>query len=204
MREGIFRAALEVVRERGFEGLTMDRVAEVAGVAKGSLYNYFPTKQALLELIFERVVTPAIEKAREVARAPLSPVEKLRNLLKSWFDHFSAYRGIFETIFADPTVRQFCADARRTRYEEGLSILEEIFQEGISTGLFRNLDSQLAAEVVLGALILPIERDLEQGKSRQADSWIEKFLDLLLGGVLDPRSRAKRRGRSRNTQMPRR
>jgi len=183
MREGIFQAALQVVREAGFEGLTMDRVAEIAGVAKGSLYNYFPTKQALLEFIFERVVTPAIDRVRAVVSSSLSPIEKLRSVLQLWFEHFGEYRGVFETIFADKTVRQFCSDARRTKYGEGLALLEAIFREGIERGVFRAIDPQVASEVVLGALILPIERDLDSGQRRSAIEWVEKFLDLILWGL---------------------
>jgi AcrR family transcriptional regulator len=183
MREGIFQAALRVVRENGFEGLTMDRVAEIAGVAKGSLYNYFPTKQALLQFIFDRVVSPAIERARAVVASSVSPVEKLRGVLREWFDHFGEYRGVFETIFADKTVRQFCADARRTKYGEGLALLEAVFREGIEQGVFRGIDPQVASEIVLGALILPVERDLDSGQRRSALEWVEKFLDVILWGV---------------------
>lgn len=191
MKEGIFQAALRVIKEWGFDGLTMDRVAEVAGVAKGSIYHYFATKQALMEFIFERVVTPALERAREVAASALSPVDKLRGILLEWFNHFSAYRGIFETMFADPTIRHFCSDARRGKYAEGIAIFERVFSEGVEQGLFRQIDPQMAAEVVLGALILPVERDLESGRTRSAEAWTEKLLDLLLWGVASPEVRSQ-------------
>ena len=54
MKDGIYKAAVEVVMEHGADGLTMDRVAETAGVAKGSLYNYFQNKRELIEFIHER------------------------------------------------------------------------------------------------------------------------------------------------------
>lgn len=186
MKEGIFQAALQVIRERGFDGLTMDRVAEVAGVAKGSIYHYFATKQALMEFIFERVVSPALDRAKEVALSALSPVEKLRAILVEWFTHFSAYRGIFETIFADPTIRHFCSDARRSKYSDGIAIFETVIREGMEQGIFRVVHPQVAAEVMVGALVLPVERDLESGRTRSTEAWAEKLLDLLLWGLASP------------------
>ncbi|MCS7237608.1 MAG: TetR/AcrR family transcriptional regulator [Thermoguttaceae bacterium] len=183
MREGIFQAALKVIRERGFEGLTMDRLAEVAGVAKGSIYNYFATKQSLMEFIFERVVGPALERARQVAASALSPVEKLRGILREWANHFASYRGVFEIMFADPVIRHFCADARRGKYSEGVAIFQSVFQEGVQQGLFRPIDPHLVAEVLVGALVLPVERDLESGRVRSPEEWADNLLDMLLWGL---------------------
>lgn len=183
MREGIFQAALKVIRERGFEGLTMERLAEVAGVAKGSIYNYFATKQSLMEFIFDRVVSPAIERAKQVAASVAGPVEKLRDILREWANHFACYRGVFEIMFADPVIRHFCADARRSKYSEGVAIFQTVIQEGIDQGIFRPVDPQLVAEVLVGALVLPVERDLESGRIRSPDEWANKLVDLLVRGL---------------------
>src|SRR5437868_7079527 len=47
-KEGIMEAALSVFHERGYEGTTIPAIASRAGVAQGTLYNYFPSKEKLL------------------------------------------------------------------------------------------------------------------------------------------------------------
>src|ERR1051325_5692243 len=47
-REGIMEAALDVFHERGYEGTTIPAIADRAGIAQGTLYNYFPSKEKLL------------------------------------------------------------------------------------------------------------------------------------------------------------
>ena len=47
-KEAILEAALEVFRERGYEGTTIPAIADRAGIAQGTLYNYFPSKEKLL------------------------------------------------------------------------------------------------------------------------------------------------------------
>jgi AcrR family transcriptional regulator len=51
----IFRGALELFREQGFEATTMLEVAQRAGVAKGAAYYYFPSKEALIQAYYETI-----------------------------------------------------------------------------------------------------------------------------------------------------
>jgi AcrR family transcriptional regulator len=52
--ESILGAATRVLVEDGYEGATTNRIAEVAGVSVGSLYQYFPNKEAIIAELFER------------------------------------------------------------------------------------------------------------------------------------------------------
>ncbi len=65
-RRHIFRCALELFREQGFEATTMQEVAQRAGVAKGAAYYYFPGKEALIQAYYETIQT---EQERICAKA---------------------------------------------------------------------------------------------------------------------------------------
>ena len=56
MKESIFEAATSVLSEHGLDGTTMNRVAAAADLAKSSLYDYFPSKDELLEFVSDRLV----------------------------------------------------------------------------------------------------------------------------------------------------
>lgn len=85
--ETIMEAAVRILRRDGYAGLTTRRVAEVAGVSVGSLYQYFPNRQAIVaDLVRRRVVAfVAAVEATDVSGAP-----SLRAALVAMIDAFLA------------------------------------------------------------------------------------------------------------------
>ena len=66
-RDTIISAALDIFDRDGFEAARMIDIAEKAGVAKGTLYLYFKTKEGMLEAMIGAVVLPTVEKLRAAA-----------------------------------------------------------------------------------------------------------------------------------------
>src|SRR5947208_125730 len=75
--EAIMDAALAVFRERGYEGTTIPAIAERAGIAQGTLYNYFPSKEKLLFACARAGGTPGAIFERLRADVGRRPVEVL-------------------------------------------------------------------------------------------------------------------------------
>ncbi|WP_397584822.1 TetR/AcrR family transcriptional regulator [Sphingorhabdus sp.] len=75
--EAITEAAKQIILKEGYKNLTTNRIAEVAGVGVGSLYQYFPNKQAIIKALIEETVFRAAGKVRTCLRmlmeVPLEP-----------------------------------------------------------------------------------------------------------------------------------
>jgi AcrR family transcriptional regulator len=80
--EAILVAAAQVFRRQGYAGATTDRIAERAGVSVGSLYQYFPNKDAILVALTERHVDAGFALVRELLAETLSDVPPLEPLLR--------------------------------------------------------------------------------------------------------------------------
>jgi len=183
MKDGIYEAAIKVLGEHGIEGLTMDRVAEVAGVAKGSLYNYFQNKEELVGFIFEKTVEPAERAVDEIMSASIPAVQKLEAALRVWFELLARNRGLFDFLLNNPTIRR-CHDPReRGKREEAIGKFRTIFEQGIEEGAFRPFDAGRGAEMFFGALTASIEHQLTSGEERPVDESVSGMIDLLLYGV---------------------
>jgi AcrR family transcriptional regulator len=78
----ILVAAAQVFRRQGYAGATTDRIAERAGVSVGSLYQYFPNKDAILVALTERHVDAGFALVRELLAETLSDVPPLEPLLR--------------------------------------------------------------------------------------------------------------------------
>ncbi len=82
-RSRIFRAAISLFRKRGFENTTVDEITERADVAKGTFFNYFPRKEAVLSYLSESRLVPVEENAGAMLADPRPAREKLIDLYVS-------------------------------------------------------------------------------------------------------------------------
>ncbi len=192
MKDGIADAAIEVLKRHGYNGLTMDRVAEAAGVAKGSIYNYFSGKQDLVTHIFDRIIEPAMKRGDEIASSAQPALAKLQATLQMWFDLFAEHRGLFDFLFRQPQVREICFEARRKRDRHTIERISGILRQGIDEGVVRPLDVETAAELLIGATNFLIERQLDTGDRRDGEECVQHILDTFLRGFLTDSARTQR------------
>ena len=138
MKDGIYEAAVKVLMEHGVDGLTMERVAETAGIAKGSVYKYFRSKQLLTESFTRKRSSQRAKKAVErMLDSPGRAPDKLEKLLRMWFDMFAANRGIFAFLFNDAPTRVALESSKRSTRGEAIADLVKLFEQGIAEGSFR-------------------------------------------------------------------
>lgn len=150
-RERILRAAASLFRRKGFNGASMQDLAEAVGITKSSLYHHFPSKQALLSEILANTVdrvTPALEA---IAESDLPACERLRqavggHVVELIRDRDNVACFIEEGRFLAPDYMQAYI-AKRDRYE---NLFRQIVQDGISSGEFRTTDVRLAGLAILG------------------------------------------------------
>ncbi len=148
----IIEAAARVFAERGFHGATTQAIADVLGIKQASLYYYFSSKEAALELVCLRGVEGFFEAAKAIAARPESARKRLALLINS---HLSPLvdRADFVKVFLNERQHLPTESRRRIgRWSRGLErIFEEVIKEGIARGEFRAaLDPRMATLAILG------------------------------------------------------
>ncbi len=93
-REAILRAATDLFAERGFFTAQVADVARAAGVAAGTVYLYFRSKDDLLVSIFERTMREAITDGRACVAPLRDPVEQLRAIARVHLDRLGSDRSL--------------------------------------------------------------------------------------------------------------
>ena len=148
----INEAAARVFAERGFHGATTQDIADVLGIKQASLYYYFSSKEAALELVCLKGVEGFFDAAKAIAARPNSARKRLTLLINS---HLTPLldRGDFVRVFQNQ--RQYLPrESRRRigRWSRGIErIFEEVIREGVSKGEFRpDLDPRLTTLAILG------------------------------------------------------
>lgn len=150
-RERILRSAAALFRQRGFNGTSMQDLAEAVGITKSSLYHHFPSKQALLSEILSNTVDRVTPAVREIAESGRPACDRLRlavarHVVELIRDRDNVACFIEEGRFLAPE-RMSAYVAKRDRYEQ---YFRRIVADGIAAGEFRVADVRLASLAILG------------------------------------------------------
>lgn len=182
MKEAVYEGAVQVLTQHGLSGTTMDRVATASGMAKGSLYNCFRNKQQLLEFVHDRAVTPLHLAVDQVVAGPLGAAEKLRVIIRMWREYLVEHQAVFEFLISDQTVKQRLRATEQTARDTGIRQVVTILRQGIDEGVFRSVDVQAVAEMMISAAIGLVEREFATGQRREVDEAVETMSGVFLYG----------------------
>jgi len=151
-------AALDAFRERGFAATRMEDIAARAGVSKGTIYLYYPSKQAVFEaLVRERLLPNLTRIEAALAMTPASAPDRLRMVLAALTRVANDPRLLALPKLVLTEAGTFPDLARFYRQEvvaRGLRLITDILEQGMQDGDFRPLDPQAAARLFMAPMIL--------------------------------------------------
>jgi len=147
-KEVIRKAAIRVFAQEGYHKATTDRIAEEAGVAVGTIYNYFANKTGVLDYIFQVEYQKRKALFEELIKKDLSPPEKIRQIVEKHFAEVKAEPELVKIILEE---RPYTCMASRER--AGLrKFFEVIIAEGVEKGTLREVDAEILATMLFGAV----------------------------------------------------
>jgi AcrR family transcriptional regulator len=161
----------------------MDRVAEAAGMAKGSLYNRFRSKQELLEFVHERAVAPMREALAEIVQDDMGAADKLLAISRIWREYLGQHRAVFEFLISDLAAHRLLRDTAQTSRASAIDDIAAIVEQGIREGVFRPVDARAVAEMFISASIGMVEQEFARGQPRSIDQAVEVLLGVFLRGL---------------------
>ena len=179
MKDTIFEAAGSVLQEHGVGGITMDRVATTAGLAKGSLYNYFEDKDDLLRFVYARLVEPFLQEIEEIGRGPLAALQKLDRILHMALERSEKHRMIIRLLAETGQDRHEIKKRTRPRF---LTLLVAIFEQGIREGVFRMHDPAHTGRMLYGCLSELYELQADGASSDEVKAYAGALMDITLNG----------------------
>lgn len=193
-KEEIRKATLAVLSKHGFEGLTMSRVAETAGLAKGTLYNYFKDKGSLVVHVVSKALDPMADRIEALSESDAPPAQKLSLIAQQILETFLSIRNILGSPERKipGSVSEIPEDLIRLR-QRILKAVASVIDEGMKTGAFARGDARLTAIVFLGSTQGVIASHLFEGEAECSieDKW-RRMMTLLLDGMLSRGGKAPR------------
>ncbi len=197
-------AALDLFVEKGFAATRSEEVAQRAGVSKGTLYLYYPSKEELLKEVIRHNMAHEIAQGLDTVAQFEGPSAELLTLIyQQWWERIGETRasGIMKLMISEvrnfPEIAQFYADEVIQPTHE---LLTRLLERGIERGEFRHIDVAHAVHALVAPMLFLMLHKHSIGAcgvchSIDPRAVIAAHLDLVLNGLrAAPSSSARPRG----------
>ena len=181
-RKAVLDAAAELLLARGLSAVSMDAVAEQAGVSKATIYRWWPTKETLaLDALFTDWAA-----ARPYPQDTGSLRGDLRSLLRPWVRLATSrpYGRVIAALLAEAqTDPVFAAEYRQRVAEPRRDQARAVFGRAIERG---EIPADTKVEVALDLLYGPLYHRLLHGHAPLDDRFTQDVIDMALAGIQTP------------------
>jgi TetR/AcrR family transcriptional regulator, cholesterol catabolism regulator len=183
-QQHILEAALNLFETQGVEATTIDAIAEAADVSRGTFFNYFPTKESLLNTIAAEELR-ALQR-RGVADSAAGPVARIYALMRTLMTDSLAFLQVTRYILLDAMLHPTGATSPSAHLD---ALLKPLVQQAQAQGEIRSALDPTAVTgalvgVYLGAFFRLIAEDAVVDQSVLAA--VEATLDMLFAGIAGP------------------
>jgi AcrR family transcriptional regulator len=128
-RTRVFDAFSRLLYERGYDAITLADIAEAAGMARTSMYNYYPSKEALLVAYTDDEMARFVDELRVELHRASDPTERLRVFVRRQLEYFATHH-----LPPGSALRDVLSDDAFRRIYEHARTLDEILREILSSG----------------------------------------------------------------------
>ena len=186
----ILETSVKLFMSYGFRRVSMDEIARSAGVGKGTIYQLFESKQDLMldsiDYIGEQM---KLSLDMIISDNELSPLDKLQHFLKAFFIRISSLRA--ETLRdLETDFPEAYAKIQQKRQQIVFDNLTDLIRQGKQSGIYDpQIDEELAAHVVVGAINHVSETDVLSSLNYRPDQLFKNVLFIILKGCLTPEFR---------------
>ena len=185
-REAILRAGIKVFAGKGYFNSKVSDIAGEAGIADGTVYLYFKSKDEILHSIFDRAMAEFISEGKKELAEIAAPEDKLRRIAELHLEKLGADRDmaiVFQVELRGST--KFMQEFSAAGFAEYLDIIRETIEQGQKTGVFRDdMKAVVCAKILYGSLDEMVTNWVLSSKSYPLAPMAGEVLKIFFGGVM--------------------
>jgi TetR/AcrR family transcriptional regulator, fatty acid metabolism regulator protein len=184
-RGAILRAAVKVFAQKGFFNSKVSDIAGEAGIAGGTVYLYFKSKDEILHSIFDQAMDVFIQEGKKELELLSTPEERLRKIAELHLERLGADRDL--AIVFQVELRgsiKFMQEFSAAGFADYLDIIRGTVEDGQLTGVFRDdIKPVVAAKILYGALDEMVTNWILSKKKYALAPMAEEVLKTYFGGM---------------------
>jgi len=180
-RHEIFHQVVPIVSKKGFYETSMREIADAAGLGKSTLYDYFKTKDEILIYFFEDQLRDMTQEAQRIALQNLSADKRLRQITEKYLESLQANKSLFLRLMQESQrlklESQKQVQFKRHAYQD---LIRALIDEGIREGVFRKVNSLLAARLLISSISSAVYGSRSTGTPQEM---LQETLDIFFKGI---------------------
>ena len=184
-REKIINAAAELFSHKSYHEVMMEDVAKLISIAKGTVYNYFTSKEELYYSIMQVQMEKLISALKEKIESEESSLDSLRSFTTHLYTFMMMHQNFFLIYQKESLDNENFFSADLAALEKQLAnIITGVFVRGKAEGVFRDVDEKFAVSLILGSIYGAVQRGIEN-KISDENRKIEggKVFEFVLHGL---------------------
>lgn len=191
-RKEILHAAMREMAKVGIKNLRIEKIAEAAGIGKGTIYEYFSSKEEIFSAsIVEFMQLTEDIQAKKMFKA-VTPQEKLKAIIDAWIEACEHSDRDFLRLMIDvwaEGIRQDNPELKKTFdlkeiYNQYVELVAAIITDGINLGIFRKVDVRAAAGIYIASVDGLMIQWLLDCENIDLHKLAETLYDIFLTGIL--------------------
>ena len=153
VRTAVYDATTQVLMEKGLKGLQMRFVAKQAGIATGTLYNYFKNKNDLLLYVYEKIFEDFFTRISHASGHEMSPENRLSEVVSKYFEFMEENLDLFKFLEEANIFQRSNNTVLFLHDEKCVGVFEEILKQGIKKNLFKDVEPNHTAWLFHGSIV---------------------------------------------------
>ena len=183
-RQTIQEAVIRLICREGLKSVTMERVAQEVGIAKGTVYLHYRDKQELLDAVKESALAPVMRKVDEVLRGEGTAEQKLRACAAQYFSYFDEHRDLFRVLIYEREVMRVAGSRYQTdRYRHLIQETARVVNEGVRSGAFRDVDAHNVAAMFIESMFALMNQRLRSDNLAPVEADASLIGDVFIHGL---------------------
>lgn len=185
----ILDALQELLENKNIQTISVSEIAQTAGIGKGSIYYYFPSKEAILEALIARSYEMPLETARTLAsQTSIPPFTRMAMIFQACRNSSSEFLSQKTTTSTSSAQEKSFVHQKYLSHliSEMKPALTEIIKQGIEMGEIHFDRPAALAEIVLIVLAVKFDNTLVPSSKEEIEEIIEALILLLEKGTDNP------------------
>lgn len=182
-KKAIFESAIKIFSTYGYSGATMDGIAAQAGLAKGTLYYHFNSKEEIFNYIIEKGMNVIKERIQEMVDEQSNSLSKLKALIKVQLNMFYENRDFFKVIMSQLWGQESRQLELREVVNEFIKNIEGYLEMAMNDGFIKKGEKSFMAYTIFGSLCSTAIYDLINEDGININDVFENLTEYILSGI---------------------
>jgi len=187
-RNEILQASTKVFVKKGFFLTQMEDIAREAGIAKGTIYLYFKSKEELFCSFFENIFEQSLLDIEKIKNISCNAIEKIKMVIKNQLEFCQKNIDLFIMIdrefrHMEKTLRMVHAQKIMKKYEKIIYSISEIIGQGIKEKLIKKIDPILISFILIDMVKSTVLKNVKFKTKKDLIAQMPTILEIFLNGV---------------------